>query len=268
MSGEKMSELLIEIRDGVLWLTINRENQRNAINDGLLYEMCRQIREAEYNPELRAIVITGVGEKAFCAGADLNVGPSVFSDSLDNLTTSMGELIRTARRSRLPIIGRINGACVAGGTALLGLCDVSVSVDDMVFALPEVAVGVFPFQVYVLMREILTPAQFADLAFTGRRFTATEAQSLGLINRMVPREHLDAEVGSYIAAFTKASPAALKRGKRTMALLRHMPFEEAMSYAEAQVMMASQGPDAQEGISAFVEKRKPAFSVRVPKHRL
>lgn len=238
------------------------------MNDGLLYEMCRQIHDAEYNPDLRAIVITGAGEKAFCAGADLNVGPSVFSDSRDNLTTVMGELFRIARRSRLPIIDWLNGACGAGGTALLGLCDVSVAVEDIVFALPEVGVGVFPFQVYVLMREILSPAQFADLSFTGRHFSAAEALWLGLVNRIVPRERLDEEVGNYIAAFTKASPAALKRGKRTMLLLRHMPFEEVMSFAEAQVMMASQGPDAQEGISAFVEKSKPAFSVRVPKHKV
>lgn len=263
-----MSELLSEIRGSALWLTINREARRNALNDDLLFEMARQVRAAEGNPDLRAVVITGAGDKAFCAGADLNLGASAFAESLDSLTTSMGEMIRTARRSRLPLIARVNGACVAGGTALLGLCDVSVAVDGSTFALPEVAVGVFPFQVYVLMREILTPAQFADLAFTGRRFDTAEALALGLVNRSVARESLDEAVESYVSAFSRVSPAALNRGKRSMSLLRHMPFEEAMSYAEAQVMLATQSVDATEGISAFTAKREPDFRVRLPRNRL
>ena len=108
-------------------------------------------------PDIRAVVLTAVGEKAFCAGADLSRGTDVFTDGFDEPTTDFGRLARIARRLPVPLLGRINGDCVAGGMALLSLCDIAVAASHARFGLPEGKVGVFPMQVLVYLRRLIAP---------------------------------------------------------------------------------------------------------------
>jgi enoyl-CoA hydratase/carnithine racemase len=137
------SELLIEQRGAVLWLTINREARRNAMSHSVLAGMQQAIDAAQTNRNILAIVITGAGTKAFCAGADLQ-SANAFTTDYSDPTGHLARVLRSAKASHIPLIARVNGACMAGGMGLMAMCDMAVSTSEAVFGLPEVKVGVFP----------------------------------------------------------------------------------------------------------------------------
>lgn len=133
-------ELQVSRRDAVLWLTISRESRRNAMSPAVLHGLREAIDAAQSDATLRAIVITGAGDKAFCAGADLQSG-SAFTTDFSQPRTLFADLLRSARVSQVPLIARVNGACMAGGMGLLSMCDLAVAARHTVFGLPEVKVA-------------------------------------------------------------------------------------------------------------------------------
>lgn len=257
---EMKNTVLLERRSSTLWISINREERRNAINSEVLLGIEKALGEAMLEPNLRAVVLTAQGERAFCAGADLSGGTGVFSDGLDEPTTDFGRLARVARRLPVPLIGRINGDCVAGGMALMSLCDIAVAASHARFGLPEGKVGVFPMQVLVYLRRLIAPRHVNELCLTGNLITAQRAESMGLLNLVVDKEELDAATQTLINQIIHMSPIALKRGKAVIAAMENMGFEEALCFAEAQISIASKTSSAQEGLAAFNEKRKPVWT--------
>ena len=135
--------LLSETSGGVLKLSLNRPERRNALNEDLILELTTALEEASRNPEVRVILLTGTGEKAFCSGADLNPKAGTFGFDYANPMTAYANLLRAARRTTVPVVGRINGHCLAGGMGLLALCDMAVASRTAKFGLPEVKVGFF-----------------------------------------------------------------------------------------------------------------------------
>ncbi|WBU52392.1 enoyl-CoA hydratase-related protein [Paracoccus sp. SCSIO 75233] len=132
------SEVLkTEKADGILRLTINRPERRNALNDALIAQLTQAFVSASLDPEVRVLVLSAVGDKAFCAGADLNPSAGTFGFDYSEPTTTYAELLRTARKTAVPVIGRINGFCLAGGMGLLAICDMAVAGDTAEFGLPE-----------------------------------------------------------------------------------------------------------------------------------
>ena len=253
-ADKDMVDLLIQRRGSVLWLTINREARRNAISAALIAQMHQAFREAQADSSLRAIVLTGAGDKAFCAGADLNRGTQAFRDE-DETTTDFGRMARTVRELGVPLIARVNGACVAGGMGLMGICDLAVASDNARFGLPEVKVGVFPMQVLVHLRGVIGSRLVSELCITGELIDARRALEIGLVNRVVPFAELDLEVEKLLGSIRKASPAAVRSGKRAMAAMQGMTFDQAMPFAEAQINLISRTSGAAEGIAAFNERR-------------
>ena len=146
LSPELAAELAVEQRGPVLWLTITREERRNAMSHGVLAGMAQAIAAVQGRRDIRAIVITGAGRKAFCAGADLQSAKAFTTDYSEPLG-HFARLLRVAKASHVPLVARINGACMAGGMGLLAMCDMAVASSHAVFGLPEVKVGVFPAQV-------------------------------------------------------------------------------------------------------------------------
>jgi enoyl-CoA hydratase/carnithine racemase len=142
---------------------------------------------------------------------------------------------------------------------LMAMCDLAIAADHAKFGLPEVKVGVFPMQVLVDLRRMLHPRHVNELCLTGELIDARRACEMGLVNEVVPYAHLDARVDALIARLSAASPAALRRGKAVIAAMESMAFAEALSYAEAQIGLASRTEDAREGLAAFVEKRPPRW---------
>jgi enoyl-CoA hydratase/carnithine racemase len=248
-----------EQRGAALWVTINREDRRNAINKDVLAGIEAAFRAALNNPAIRAIILTGAGRKAFCAGADLSTGTGTFTLGLDEPMTDFGKLARVARDAGIPIIARINGDCVAGGMALMALCDLAVVADHARFGLPEAKVGVFPMQVLVYLRKMLAPRHVNELCLTGELITAARAQDIGIANHVVPYEQLDAAVETLTTRLSAMSPVALKRGKYAIAAMESMAFSEALAFAEQLIAVTSLTSDAAEGLAAFNEKRPPRW---------
>jgi enoyl-CoA hydratase/carnithine racemase len=250
----------LERKGQALWVWINREARRNAINPEVLAGIEAAVAQAGADATIRAIVLTGVGDKAFCAGADLSKGTGTFQAAPDEPTTDFGRLARKVRLCGVPLIARVNGACVAGGMGLMGLCDLAIAADHARFGLPEVKVGVFPMQVLVYLRSILSARHINELCLTGELIGAARAAEIGLINEVAPAGELDARIEALVAKIAAASPMALKRGKAVIAAMETMAFEEALSFAEAQIALASRSTDAAEGLTAFNEKRKPSWA--------
>jgi enoyl-CoA hydratase/carnithine racemase len=252
-------ELRVERRDSALWLLIDRQPRRNAINPAVLSGIAAAIAAAQQDPEVRCIVLTGAGDKAFCAGADLSGGTDIFQAFPDEPTTDFGRLARAVRLSGIPLIARVNGACVAGGMGLLGLCDLAIAADHAKFGLPEVKVGVFAMQVLVFLRSMIGARHINELCLTGDLIGAARAYEIGLINQVVPASELDSAIAQLSAKMLAASPMAVRRGKQVIYAMEMMAFPEALAFAEAQIGLASRSPDAVEGLAAFNEKRPPRW---------
>jgi len=254
-----------ETRDRSLWIWINREARRNAINADVIAGIEQAILSAQKESSIRAIVLTGVGRKAFCAGADLTGGTDTFKRGLEDPMTDFGKLARVARTGGVPLIARINGDCVAGGMALMALCDLAVVADHARFGLPEGKVGVFPMQVLVYLRRMLAPRHVNELCLTGDLIDATRAREIGLANSVVSYETLDATVSALAAKVAAMSPVALRRGKYAIAAMDTMGFAEALAFAETSISLVSLTDDAKEGLAAFNERRPPRWT-REPGH--
>jgi enoyl-CoA hydratase/carnithine racemase len=252
--------ILTERRGMAQWIFINREERRNALNAEVIEGLHAGIVAAAADASVRAVVLTGTGQKAFCAGADLARGTGVFGEGLDEPTTDFGRLARATRAVGIPIIGRINGDCVAGGMGLMALCDLVIASDRARFGLPEAKVGVFPMQVLVYLRRMLHPRHVNELCLTGELIDAARARDIGIANEVAAVEHLDARVEALVARLAAMSPVAMKRGKYAIAAMEWMAFHEALAFAESQIALAARTDDAREGLAAFNGKRKPRWA--------
>jgi enoyl-CoA hydratase/carnithine racemase len=250
-------EIRTERRGAALWIWIDREARRNAINKAVIAGIAAAIGEAQNDEAVRGIVLTGAGRKAFCAGADLTGGTATFTLGLDEPTTDFGRLARLIRNLGVPIVGRINGDCVAGGMGLMSLCDLIVAADHVRFGLPEAKVGVFPMQVLVFLRSMIGARHINELCLTGDLIDATRAREIGIANYVVPFEQLDARVDALMSKLGDMSPVALRRGKFAIAAMENMAFAEALAFAETLISVTALTGDAAEGLAAFNERRPP-----------
>lgn len=251
------SDLRVERRGPVLWLTITREERRNAMSHAVLAGLARAIEEAQADRAIRAIVVTGAGEKAFCAGADLQAAQA-FTTDYSEPYGHLAQLLRRAKASHVPLVARVNGACMAGGMGLLAMCDLAVAAPHAVFGLPEVKVGVFPAQVLSVLQHLISRRHLAELCLTGEPIDAQQARGLGLVNYV--DADLDGRLDWLLQRMLDKSPAAVRRGLYTMKKIEAMPFEESMSFTESQIALFTLTEDAKEGQAAFQAKRKPQWT--------
>jgi enoyl-CoA hydratase/carnithine racemase len=256
MTDTAAPELLVERRGPVLWLTIQREERRNAMSHALLLRMTQALDEAQGDRTLRAIVVTGAGNKAFCAGADLQ-SANTFTADYSEPYAPFASLLRRAKASTVPLVARVNGACMAGGMGLLSMCDMAVASRHAVFGLPEVKVGVFPAQVLSVLQQLVPRRKLAEMCLTGEPLTAEQALEYGLVNYV--DDDVDAKLDWLLQRLVDKSPAAIRRGLYTMKKIESMAFEESMSFTESQIALFSLTEDAQEGQLAFQQKRKPEW---------
>ena len=250
-------ELSVEQRGPVLWLTITREERRNAMSHGVLAGMAQAISAAQSQRTIRAIVITGAGTKAFCAGADLQ-SAKAFTTDYSEPHGHLAQLLRVARMSTVPLIARVNGACMAGGMGLMSMCDMAVAASHAVFGLPEVKVGVFPAQVLSVLQHLIPQRKLAEMCLTGEPITSAQALEYNLVNYI--DEDVDARLQWLLERLLDKSPAAIRRGLYTMKKVEAMAFEESMAFTESQIALFTLTDDAKEGQKAFQEKRKPVWA--------
>lgn len=250
-------ELLSELRGQVLYLSINRPERRNAMNPAVIDGLLEGITRADADAAIRAVVITGVGDKAFCAGADLQTGKS-FAFDYSQPYLGFAKLLRRARQATVPLIARVNGACMAGGMGLMAMCDLAVASEHAVFGLPEVKLGLFPAQVLSVLQHLVPRRVLNELCLCGEAFTAREALEMGLLNHVAP--DLDDKLDWLLARLLDKSPAAQRRGLYTLKHAEHLAFEESMAFTESQIGLFALTEDAREGQLAFREKRAPRWA--------
>jgi len=252
-----MTTVLKAIReDARLVLTIDRPERRNALNADVIAALQQALDGARADPALRAIVLTGVGNEAFCAGADLTA--DAFALDYATPTIPYANLLRTACTLELPLIARVNGTCMAGGMGLLAMCDLAIAAPHAVFGLPEAKVGVFPMQVLAVLQAQVPQRFLTQLCLTGDPIDAARAREIGLVNEVTP--DLDGALDRLLSRLQSNSPTALRRGLYAMKAMRSMSFEEAIAFGEGQIGLLAMTQDAREGIAAFKDKRKPQWT--------
>src|SRR5438876_3314384 len=188
------NSVILEKRGQAFWITINRPEKRNALNADVIAGIARGYRDAHDDKDVRVIVLTGTGDKAFCAGADLQNSGAAFAMDFSRPNVDYADLLRLSHNATKPSIARVGGVCMAGGMGLLCMTDLAVAADHVMFRLPEVKVGVFPMQVMSLLQHLAPRRKLREWALSGEPFRASDAFDAGLLNYVVPSGELDAKV--------------------------------------------------------------------------
>lgn len=261
-SGERV--VRTEAKGPVFWITIDRAERRNAINDDVANGIAAGLDAAQSLPGIRAIVLTGAGDQAFCAGGDLRAGPgdSPFESDPARLDNAILDLFRTFERCGLPTIARVNGHALAGGLGLMCACDLAIAADTASFGVPETGVGLFPMMILPYLLRAMPRRRLLEWCITGARYSAADALEAELVNRVVPAAELDAAVDALLAQITSRSPTAIRLGKRGLRAVEDMTLAQAFEYAGLMLPNMARTEDAREGFRAFREKRAPEFEGR------
>ena len=249
--------LLYRVEEGVGHITINREPQRNAITAEALALFHEYLDEAEKDEKVRALLITGAGEKAFCTGAQLS--GAVTTGGKDIFASYAGLLNRIVSFPK-PTVARVKGFCLAGGMGFMLACDIVVASDDSKFGTPEVNVGLWPMMIGALIFRNVLQKKAMEMILLGERLSAQEALAMGLITRVVPAGDLDAEVSKVLAILTSKSPIGMRIGKQAFYAMANLPLQEALNFLSERLKEVVITEDAKEGITAFIEKRQPNFT--------
>lgn len=256
--------LLVEVASGVATVTLNRPEARNALNPTMVEELGRALLALDDAPEARAIVVRGAGDRAFCAGADLKGmfdSPSVL-EARDRYA-GLVRIFESIPRMRTPVIAQVHGYALAGGCGLAVACDLVIASDDAVFGLPEVKLGLLPLIVLApILRAASAPKRVLELVLTGAELRAPEAVALGLVNRVVPRDALEATARRLAETIAGYSPATVALGKEAFYRALELEYGAALGYLRDVLTVVTRSDDAREGITAFLEKRAPRWSGR------
>ncbi|MEZ5238470.1 MAG: enoyl-CoA hydratase-related protein [Microthrixaceae bacterium] len=256
------ADLLEEVNDGVAVLTINREERRNALSWEVITSMRAAVARARTDDDVRVVVITGAGERAFCAGADLG---GMQGDSHAELHEGRGELAALFEdlwHLGKPTVAKVRGYCLAGGFGLALSCDLVVASDDSTFGTPEINVGLWPYMITVPLCRSMPPKRALELMMTGRRIDATEADRFGFLTRLVAPGEIDQVTDEITGALAGASPSVMRLGRDSFYDTWDMGASEALSVLHPMLTVATGLEDATEGITAFLEKREPRWSGR------
>ena len=254
-----MTEVAYSHSGRVATITIDREDRRNALSPDGVRGIDAALGRAEGDRSVACLVVTGTGNRAFCAGADLaDLGSSGAAVG----RADIGGLFARMRRSRLPIVARVNGVALAGGFGLMLACDHVVAADGAEMGIPEINVGLWPFMVSALIHRDLPRKIALDLMLSGRRIPASEGARWGFVNRVVPRPDLDETVAEVTERFASKSPATVELGKRSFYCSEGMGFDAALEFLAGMLSISLQTEDAAEGVSAFLQKRAPEWKGR------
>jgi methylglutaconyl-CoA hydratase len=246
---------------GIATITLNRPEKRNAISYELIEDMLGALREVAQS-SAHILILTGAG-KAFCSGMDLDnlktlIGRTAEQSLAD--TQTMARLFRTLYDFSKPTIAAVNGPAIAGGTGLATLCDFTLAVPEAKFGYTEVRIGFVPAIVSTFLLRQVGEKIARDLLLTGRLFDAAEAQRIGLVNEVVPADHLMARAHALAALLMENSPASLRYTKRLLSAAARAEVDAQIEGAIQENAAVRSTPDFREGISAFLEKRKPQWS--------
>ena len=254
--------VLTEVRDAVGRITINRPDRRNALSPEVVRGLAEALASYEDDKSVRAVVLTGAGDRAFCAGGDLG-GMAADSKVEQHWQRSeVGGLLTAMRTSRLPIVARVNGHALAGGFGLMLGCDLVVAADDAQMGTPEVNIGLWPFMITAVIQKDIPRKVALELMLTGKRISADEGRAMGFVNRVVPREELDPATDELVGELQGKSPLIVALGKRSFYRAEDMSFGDGLDYLAGMLTVCLESEDTVEGVTAFLQKRAPEWKGR------
>jgi methylglutaconyl-CoA hydratase len=249
-------------RDGpVVRVTLNRPDVRNALNDELISELTAWASSVRDARDVRVAVLGGAG-KTFSAGADVTwMSKAIAYSKEENLRDAerLSALFAALDRLPIPLIGRIQGAALGGGSGLAAVCDVVVTDDQAVFGFTEVKLGIIPAVISPFVVAKIGRSAARELFLTGARFSAARAREIGLVHAVVPLEKLDEAVDGYIKEFLTAGQQAIASAKSLIAEVATRTIDEARPLTARAIAERRVSPEGQEGLRAFLEKRKPQW---------
>lgn len=261
--GFEYQSIKLENKENGLWvLTLNRPEALNALNASLLNEMadaCRQLSEMSFE-DVKALIITGAGEKSFVAGADIKEMTSMNEDQALQFAKRGQSIFHELNLLKIPVVAAVNGFALGGGLELALACDFIIASENAKFGLPEVSLGLIPgFGGTVRLTRAVGIRKARELTFSGEMINATQALQMGLVNQVVPLAELMTTVVKKIEMILTRSPLAVAEAKKSINQAFDLETEAALEN-EAQIFgTLFNSIDTKEGTTAFIEKRKPVF---------
>ena len=252
-----------EVRGETAWVVIDREERRNALNPEVTAGLLDALQRTGDEDAARVVVLTGAGDKAFCAGGDLGgfeAGAS--AQEQHRLRGQLGDVFLAMQSLPKPLIARVNGHALGGGYGLMLAADIVVAVDDAQIGTPEIDVGLWPHIITAVIQRNVPRKVAFEMMLTGRRIDAAEAARWGIVNRAVSRDELDGAIDEYVETLASKSPAILALGKRSFYRAQDMAFPDALAFLNSMLTLNLQAEDVAEGVSAFLQKRAPEWKGR------
>ncbi len=256
------STIKCSIEDHIARVTFCRPEVHNAFNDTVIYEMTDLFEELNKDETLRAVVLAGEG-KSFCAGADLNWMKRVITQSFEeNLkeANDLANLFAMIYNFHCPVIGKINGAAIGGGVGFVAVCDIAVAAESAKFSFSEVKIGLVPACIGPYVVKKIGEGKAREFFITGERMNAEKAFNVGLVNQFVADDRLDAAVSDLLAMIKSSGPEAIGVAKKLVASVPNMPEAEYKPFTAEMIARLRISKEGQEGMNAFLEKRKPKWA--------
>ena len=265
---EKAPALAVEVQGPVGLVTLNRPDRHNAFDDALIADLTQALRDMEADDAVRVVVLAGAG-KSFSAGADLNwmkrmAGFSKEENQRDAM--GLGALMRTLAHLRKPTIARVHGAAYGGGVGLVACCDIAVATQEASFSFSEVKLGLIPAVISPYVIAAIGERHARRYFITGERFDAGQAWRLGLVHELAMDEaDMDQRLGVIVTALLTAGPVAIREAKELVRAVANKPvMSELIQDTAERIARVRSSPEGREGVSAFLEKRKPSWIPREP----
>lgn len=252
----EFKEIIYETRNGAAFITLNRPDKRNALNDQLIADLRQAITEAEADQQVRVIVLRGAG-KDFCAGADLSqLEKSAQASIIENIegATEMADLFITMRKLKKPIIAAVHGRALAGGAGLASACDMVIAARSAQFCYTETKIGFVPAIVMSIARRNLGEKRAFEILATAKTFSADEAAAIGFINRVADDADFETEVEKFAAEVAALSSSALMLTKYLLYQIDTLSFEQAVRAGVDVNVIARLTPDCQAAVRKFLSK--------------
>jgi len=247
--------ILLEKKDGMGKLVINRP-PLNILNIDTLEEMNQALAELRTDDEVKVVVITGAGDRAFSAGVDVS---DHLGDKLPKMVEVFHKLFISLIEVDKPTIAVVNGLALGGGCEIVAGCDMAIASEKVQLGQPEIKLGVYPPPASVLFPRLLGRRKAFELILSGDSISAKEAERIGLVNKAVPEEEFDKATEQFIKRFTVNSGLALTQARRALYRNFDLEFHKAMEVTGIDATMVMSGENSVEGLKAFMEKRKPVW---------
>jgi enoyl-CoA hydratase len=245
-------------------ITINRPEVRNALNKAARREIRIAIEDVKKDPDVRVLIFTGAGDKAFMSGMDITELATASPVEIEEFVSTLGQqLYQDLENMDIPLIAMINGYCLAGGGELAMACDIRIASEKAKFGFPEINVGIFPGGgATVRLPRLIGAGRAKELMYTGKMIDAAEAERIGFLNRVVPHNKLEEAVNDIAEAIVSKSPIIIKYLKKAITRGLYTDLAAGLAFEKTQWALCFATEDHNEGIDAFLNRRKAEFKGR------